>query len=61
MGYFPEALYLSWLRKDERKQAIEKGVEEGLSDREQQIQMFKDPWKSNMLKELQVQNDCTSS
>lgn len=60
MGYFPEALYLTWLMKDETKQAMEKGVEEeGLSDRDQQMQMFKDPWKSNMLKELQVQNGRT--
>lgn len=36
-----------------------KGVgEEGLSDREQQVQMIRDPWNSHMLKELQVvQND----
>lgn len=48
--------------KDETKQAMEKGVEEeGLSDRDQQMQMFKDPWKSNMLKELQVQNGRTWS
>lgn len=43
MGYFPEALYLSWLKKDERKQDIEKGVEGGLSDREQQMQLLGDP------------------
>ena len=55
MEYFLEALYLSLLRKEEKKQAMEKGMEEeGLSDREQQMQMFKDPWKNNILKALQV-------
>ena len=55
MEYFLEALYLSLLRKEEKKQAMEKGKEEeGLSDREQQMQMFKDPWKNNVLKALQV-------
>lgn len=55
MEYFLEALYLSLIRKEEKKQAMEKGKEEeGLSDREQQMQMFKDPWKNNVLKALQV-------
>lgn len=42
IGCFPEAFYLSWLMKDERKLAMEKAVEEGsLSDREQQVQILK--------------------
>lgn len=63
MEHSPAALNLRWLMKDERMLAMGTRVEEGsFSDRKQQVQMFKGPWKRNMLKELLlVQNDGTSS